>query len=101
MKVVTKLFREGDEFAVQTNADSEQDFHYSFVSELHGILRAQAPGADTEYQLLGWLGWYAEVVCKLRGYKADAVVQRVISAGSIALKDEDRVAPPSPPETVG
>ncbi len=93
MKTYVKLFREGDRFAIETNADTEDDFHHAFCEELNAVIRAPAAETDTAFQLLGWVGYYAEIVCKLRGYKSEATVRRIIQAGQLSLKDEDRVTP--------
>lgn len=70
-----RLHREGEQFAVSTNAETERDF-------LDGVASALA-GQDCEAnELSKWLPLIVDVACKMRGYKSDVTEKRIIIAGA-------------------
>jgi len=81
MRTYVRLFKDGDQMSVETNANTEDEFRDAFVAKLAGVIDGGQFNGDMEFQLGYWLKQYAEICCKLRGYKADVVERRVISAG--------------------
>jgi len=70
-----KLHREGERFAISTNAESERDF-------LDGTAAALAELLPSSEELARWLPLVVDVAAKMRGYKADVIEKRVIIAGA-------------------
>lgn len=87
---VVRLHRNGEKFAISTNAETERDF-------LDGLASALA-GEDSSFEvccnsavMARWLSLGIDVACKLRGYKSDAVEKRVIMAGAWMPDNDDSV----------
>ncbi len=70
-----KLHREGDKFAISTNAESERDFVDGTAAALSELI----PSAE---ELSRWLPLVVDIAARMRGYKADVVEKRVIIAGA-------------------
>lgn len=71
----TRLHRNGEQFAISTNADTERDF-------LDGVASALAGLDSTANELAQWLPLIVDITAKLRGYKADVIERRLIVAGA-------------------
>ncbi len=79
-----RLHRDGEQFAVSTNAETERDF----LDGMASALASQDCGAG---ELAKWLPLIVDVTCKMRGYKADVQEKRVIIAGSWLPNDHAAV----------
>ena len=99
MRTYVKLYKDGDRMAVETNAETEEQFHSAFCAELSEVLPDF--GGDAEFQLGYWLKNYVDICCKLRGYKADVHETRVITAGFLPPGDALRVVPSTEPDAKG
>lgn len=75
MRGEVRLHRDGDKFAVSTNADTERDF-------LDGAAAALADLVASAEDMARWLPLVVDVAAKLRGYKADVIERRLIVAGA-------------------
>jgi hypothetical protein len=79
MPAIVKLHKDGDNMAMSTNAQSEQEFLTALLPELAARLEHHAD--DLEFQLERWIPQIVDLCCKLRGYKADVREHRVLVAG--------------------
>lgn len=88
MQDYVKLHREGDEFALSTNATDERVFLSGAAHALHGALAPESSMQEFTEALEPWLVQIVDVACKLRGYKAPLVdEQRVLTTGRISPSD--------------
>lgn len=79
-----KLHRDGEKFAISTNAETERDF-------LDGVAAALAEVIPPAEELARWLPLVVDVAAKMRGYKADVIERRVIIAGAWLPSDTTSV----------
>lgn len=82
----TILHRSGDQFAIVTVAETEDEFRTQFVASLNAAAIESTGGSDPEERELMINGWFKpaiEVICKMRGYKAEVVERRTLVAGHI------------------
>ena len=70
-----RFHRDGDRFAISTNAESERDF-------LDGAAAALSELLPTAEENARWLPLIVDVAAKMRGYKADVIEKRLIVAGA-------------------
>lgn len=78
---MVKFFKDGKALALQTDANNEQDFTNDFGLALQDYMTS--PSFEGNYELNAWLKSYAEICCKMRGYKADVREQRLLTVGEI------------------
>jgi hypothetical protein len=82
--VGTVLHREGDNFAIVTDAENEPAFREQFSGAISKMIEDGTYDAEEwEFSLARWLAPATEISCKYRGYKSDVVEKRTIIAGSI------------------
>lgn len=72
---IVRFHNDGAQRAISTNAPSEE----AFLREVEVVL-AQRVQSSGELER-GWIKPIVDIVCKLRGYKADVTEHRVIVAG--------------------
>ncbi len=70
-----RFHREGDKFAISTNAETERDF-------LDGAAKALSELVASADELGRWLPLIVDISAKMRGYKADVIEKRLIVAGA-------------------
>ncbi len=80
-----KLYKDGDQMAIQTDARDESEFTHAFVALLADMIENKKYEHDWEFQLGFWLPQYVEICCKYRGYKTSVEERRVLIAGSSIL----------------
>lgn len=76
-----KLYKDGDSMGISTDCSDEDEFRQQFSKLLGDLINCGQYEGDWEFQLGFWLGNYADIICKLRGYKSDVLEKRVIIAG--------------------
>lgn len=85
MRPFVKLYKNGDDVAVQTNCTEDRSFVEEFAITLAALIdRNGDRGYDWQFDLERWFGQGFEVLAKLRGYKADVVEERLITAGRLS-----------------
>lgn len=70
-----RFHRDGDNFAISTNTDTERDF----LDGASAALSELKPDAE---DLARWLPLIVDISAKLRGYKAEVIEKRLIIAGA-------------------
>jgi len=70
-----RLHRNGEQYAISTNAETERDF-------LDGMASALAALDSSAGELAKWLPLVVDIAAKMRGYKADVIEKRLIIAGA-------------------
>jgi len=107
VRVTTEFFKDGDNLAIRTNASTFEEFVGSIAKGLAAMIEERRFEHDWEFQLERWIENAIDIACKLRGYKADVVEERVITAGFIPPENHTRVsvinpvAAPTETATVG
>lgn len=81
--MTVELFKDGDWMAIRTDCDDESDFVREFCNVLEELIDAERFKGDWLFQLEFWLPCFVNICCKLRGYKAEVIEQRVILSGRI------------------
>lgn len=76
-----EIYKDGEKIGLMTDAGTEEEFRRAFAGVLAGLLTQGKLGEDADFHLGGLLTQYAEVVCKLRGYKANVRTRTLIEAG--------------------
>lgn len=76
----TVLHKDGENYAIVTTAENEQDFRTQFAQALSGVI---AGATDLAFEIEAWTKPAYEIVCKLRGYKSDVIEQRTLIAGHL------------------
>ena len=79
----TVLHREGDNFAIVTDAETEPQFREQFAGAVSELIEAETYAEDWSFAIAGWVAPATEIACKYRGYKSDVTEKRTIIAGSI------------------
>lgn len=90
-----KMYRAGAEVALSTNIPEEAEFNAEFAmvfdEYIHAHIR-ERNGVSTDLMVAEWLSLYADVICKLRGYKAPLVDEQVVLlAGGPFVRESDVV----------
>lgn len=104
MKPYVRLYLTGDSPAVATNVTDESEFVRHFCSAIARLTESVNPPEEewnprTEDLLTLYLPQFADIVCKLRGYKAPTVEeQRVLISGSVFIVAESQLRASSEPE---
>lgn len=80
-KTMIKIFKDGKHLAIQTNAINENDFTVNFAIALQDFMTGSQYEGNHEIATL--LKGYTEICCKLRGYKAEVMEQRLLTVGAI------------------
>jgi hypothetical protein len=83
---MVKFFRDGKTLALQTDAGDERLFTQDFAIALQDFMAS--PQFEGMHQVETWLKSYAEICCKMRGYKADVKEQRLLTVGDIQPASE-------------
>jgi hypothetical protein len=78
-----ELHKDGDNMAIVSRCESEEDFTSAFVSALAEMIEAETHKGDWEFQLSFWLRHYAEICCAYRGYKASVTKRTEIICGDV------------------
>lgn len=81
MQNMVKFFKDGKALALQTDAGNEQQFTRDFAVALQDYITSQH--FEGQHELETWLKDFAEVCCKMRGYKAEVREQRLLTVGEI------------------
>jgi hypothetical protein len=79
--MTTKLHKNGDRMAVQTDAKSESEFLTEYIELLAKMCDDGTYAGDWEFQLSRWIPQSIEVVLHYRGYKSEAQIRSVIVSG--------------------
>lgn len=87
----TTLHREGDEFAIVTTAETEDEFRSQFVRALNQVIIDGEYASDEVFVMEEWVKHFSEIICRYRGYKSQVVERKTITAGHIA-PDAEQVA---------
>ena len=74
----TKLFKDGDNMAIQTDEREENDFIRSFCHILSNIIEDGIFDHDWYFQLEYWLPQFVDICCKYRGYKNSVFAKTVL-----------------------
>jgi len=76
-----KLFKDGENMGISTNAQNESDFMDQFAELLSGLIEEGKYKNDWQFQLNYWLPQMVELCCKYRGYKSNVHEYRIMSVG--------------------
>lgn len=79
----TVLHKDETGFAIVTSAVDEDEFRAEFSQALASLIESGEYPSDWRHHLEGWLAPASEIVCKLRGYKAQVQERRTIIAGHL------------------
>lgn len=83
MRPYVKLWKDGgDGMGIETNIDDEGAFTQEFSAVLAEVVESGRFNGDWEFQISNWLNYYNEILCKLRGYKAEVQTETVMRAGN-------------------
>jgi hypothetical protein len=85
---MTKLYKNGDQMGISTDAVDESQFMGQITTLLAEMVEAKTYEGDWEFQLGYWLPNIVDICCKMRGYKVDVLEKRWICAGSYS-PDQD------------
>ncbi|RPI71575.1 MAG: hypothetical protein EHM45_23345 [Desulfobacteraceae bacterium] len=77
-----KLFKDGDDMAILTDAVDERSFMGELAETLAALIDAGAHDGDWSFQFSFWLPLAADICCKYRGYKNDVIERSVLCASS-------------------
>jgi len=80
-KPMIEFFKNGDALAIRTDAQNETEFFDGLAEAITQMASGEMKN-DLEYHLRFWLPQAFEILCKLRGYKADVQEKRVLMAGA-------------------
>lgn len=78
---MVKFFKDGKALAIQTDATDEREFTQDFAIAFEDYLTGDK--FEGQHEIIRWLNGFAEVCCKMRGYKADVKEQRLLTYGDI------------------
>jgi hypothetical protein len=81
---VVRFFAQDGRSGIETTALDLREFLSDAALGLLNVIEGHP-----EIQLDTWLGHIVEIACKLKGYKADVVVEQVVRSGAIAPKLSD------------
>jgi hypothetical protein len=76
-----EFFKNGDALAIRTDAQTENEFFDGLADAIQQMSNGEMKN-DLEYHLRFWLPQAFEILCKLRGYKADVQEKRILMAGA-------------------
>ena len=76
-----KLWKSGDTMGIETNAIDEDAFLYHLSYAFDHMIQKRQFEDDWAFQMTYWLRQAVDIVCKLRGYKANCLERRILSAG--------------------
>lgn len=79
-----ELFRDGNRFGLVTDCPDEGSFTDEFTAALVAVVETSDETSDRVLKVNSYLRHYAEVVCKLRGYKTTVRTRQVIEAGEFS-----------------
>lgn len=83
---MVKFFKDGKALAIQTDATDEREFTQDFAIAFEDYITGEK--FEGQHEIIRWLNGYAEVCCKMRGYKADVKEQRLITFGDVNPQSE-------------
>jgi len=69
------------EFTIKTDTFDENEFRIQIAALIVNICKTEKDESKNKLQTKSLLQGYAEIICKLRGYKADITEKRVLLAG--------------------
>jgi len=80
---MTKIYNtpDGTEFTIKTDTFDENEFRAQIAALIVNICKTEKDESKNKMQAKSLLQGYAEIICKLRGYKADIKEHRVLLAG--------------------
>jgi hypothetical protein len=78
---VLHLYKSGKEFAIRTDLAEEDEFIQKFSGLLEQAVVSGKYNGDLQFQFVGWLSNFIEIICKIRGYKAEVTSKTVMMAG--------------------
>jgi len=83
---MVELFKDPDSqlMAVRTDAETPEQFFQQLAHGLGAMIENGTYDGDWALQLSKWLPQAFEIGLKLRGYKADVLEKRLITAGDFA-----------------
>ena len=90
--MTTKLFKDGDRMAIQTDAPTEDQFMEDFSHILADMADHGTFESDWDFQFRIWLPQVVEVCCAYRGYKTTVSSKRQIIAATGDCIDSPLVA---------
>lgn len=102
-----RFYKNGGVMGIQTSALDERDFIQECATGLATMIDQGQFMGDWQFQFEQWLPQIVDIVCKLRGYKAESVHERrVLSVGypswelaSAVYPSENGDVPAAPPAT--
>lgn len=77
-----RLYKDGDEMAVSTDAKDEDEFIEQMSAVLEAVIHDKAHIGDWAFQFRRWLPAVVEIACAYRGYKTDVVQRRFLCSST-------------------
>ena len=91
LATTVRLYKNGEQTCIWTNAATEDEFQRHFVQALAQVIKSGNVD-DWRGHLAHWLPQMVDICCKLRGYRAETVAEeRVLIAGAIFDSTRDLV----------
>lgn len=72
-----QFFKDGDSMAIVTDGNDEREF----MAQAAAGLAQESDRPEYERELAVWLPQIVDIVCKMRGYKANVTERRLLMAG--------------------
>ena len=87
-EAMIKFFRFNDTVSLQTDETTEADFNKKYNAALIEVMNEKTLGDDFPLFLDRIQMRRDEIICKLRGYKADVKEQRLLTTGDVAPTED-------------
>lgn len=88
-RVFVKLYKDGDNMGIETNATKPDEFWLAFSSHFAELIEDQRFQNDWDFQLSYWLPQAHEIANKLKGYKCHGVQEERLLRCGYASWTED------------
>ncbi len=89
--MATRLYKDGDRMAIETDADTEGMFLEDFAVALEELIETGRHEHDWEFQFRFWLPEMVDICCAYRGYKNEVVKRTLYIAGEWGLPGQPEV----------
>lgn len=78
---MVRFYKDNKALALQTDATDEREFTQDFATAFEDYITGDK--FEGRHEIERWLNGYAEICCKMRGYKADVKEQRLLTFGDV------------------
>ena len=88
-KVMVQVFKDGKRIAIKTDAETEEEFIRKMADVFTGMIEKKMFEGDWQFNFERILPQIVDICCKMRGYKTDVEVRRVILSGLLTEHSSD------------